>query len=132
MGSGCRCESGGSLFHLKVRWGEDSIFNASAGIGGEPRPAGGIEGVHRFHQPDGADGNEVVLIGGEGVVLFDNVGHQPQVVTDEFFPCSRVARLQRRKGRKLFPGGQGPWEAPGFQMKRQNQKLCGKKLQQRQ
>ena len=42
-----------SLFHPKVRWGEDSIFNAPAGVGGEPRLAGGVEGVHRPHQADG-------------------------------------------------------------------------------
>ena len=33
------------------------VFNASAGIGGEPRLAGGVEGVHRLHQADGADGD---------------------------------------------------------------------------
>ena len=39
-----------SLFHPKVRWGEDSIFDAPAGISGEARPAGGVEGVYGFHQ----------------------------------------------------------------------------------
>ena len=43
-----------SLFHPKVRWGEDSIFDAPAGISGEARPAGGVEGVHGFHQANGA------------------------------------------------------------------------------
>ena len=42
------------LFRLtKVRWGEDSIFDAPAGISGEARPAGGVEGVHGFHQANG-------------------------------------------------------------------------------
>ena len=43
-----------SLFHPKVRWGEDSIFDAPAGISGEARPAGGVKGVHGFHQANGA------------------------------------------------------------------------------
>ena len=59
-----------SLFHPKVLWGEDSIFNAPAGISGKPRLAGGIKGIYRFHQPDGTDGNKVVLIAGQGVVFF--------------------------------------------------------------
>ena len=46
-----------SLFHPKVRWGEDSIFNAPAGVGGKACPAGRVESIHRFHQADGADGN---------------------------------------------------------------------------
>ena len=50
-----------SLFHLKVRWGEDSIFNAPAGVGGKPRLAGGIKGIYRFHQADGADGNKILV-----------------------------------------------------------------------
>jgi len=67
MGSGCRRKSGDSLFHPKVRWGEDSIFNAPAGVGGEPRLAGGVEGVHRPHQ---ADGDQILLVAGLGVVFF--------------------------------------------------------------
>ena len=52
----CHCvKEVDSLFHPKVRWGEDSIFNAPAGISGEARPAGGVEGVHGFHQANGAD-----------------------------------------------------------------------------
>ena len=30
MSSGCRCKSGDSLFHPKVRWGEDKHFQCSA------------------------------------------------------------------------------------------------------
>ena len=59
----------GSLFHPKVRWGEDSIFDAPAGIGGEACPAGSVEGVYGFQQADGADGDQVFLIAGLGVVF---------------------------------------------------------------
>ena len=64
-----------SLFHPKVRWGEDSIFDAPAGISGEPRPAGGVEGVYGFHQANGADGNQIVLLRGESIVFLCDVRH---------------------------------------------------------
>ena len=32
----------------------DRVFDAPAGISGEARPAGGVEGVHGFHQANGA------------------------------------------------------------------------------
>ena len=38
-----------------VRSGEDSIFNASAGIGRKPRLAGGVKGIHGLHQPNGSN-----------------------------------------------------------------------------
>lgn len=59
-----------SLFHPKVRWGEDSIFNAAACISGKPRLACGIKGIYRFHQSNGADGNKILLIARQGVIFF--------------------------------------------------------------
>ena len=53
-----------------MRWGEDSIFNAPAGVGGEARPAGGVEGVYGFHQANGADGDQVLLITRQGEIWF--------------------------------------------------------------
>ena len=38
-----------------VRWGEDSILNASAGIGRKPRLAGGVKGIHGLHQSNGSN-----------------------------------------------------------------------------
>ena len=64
-----------SLLHPKVRWGEDSIFNAPAGVGRKPCPASRVEGVHRFHQADGADGNQIVLLRGESIVFLCDVRH---------------------------------------------------------
>ena len=87
----------GSLFHPKVRWGEDSIFNAPAGVGRKPCPASRVEGVHRFHQADGADGNKVVLIAGQGVVFFYDVCHQTQIVPDQL---SRAAGSPARSAAK--------------------------------
>lgn len=38
-----------------VRSGEDSILNASAGIGRKPHLAGGVKGIHGLHQPNGSN-----------------------------------------------------------------------------
>ena len=108
------------------------VFNAPAGVGGEPRLAGGVEGVHRLHQADGADGDQIFLVAGLGVVFFRHMGHQPQIVPDEFLPRRAVSRPQHGEGLDLLPRGQGLGKAPGLQMQRQHQKLRGEKLQQRQ
>ena len=86
-------KEGASLFHPKVRWGEDGIFNASAGVGGKACPTGRVESIHCFHQADGADGNKVVLIAGQGIVFFYDVCHQTQIVPDQLFPCGRVTGI---------------------------------------
>ena len=84
-----------------VRSGEDSIFNAAARIGREPCLPGRVEGVHRLHQADGPDGDQVFLVTGLGVVFFRHMHHQPQIVPDERFPRRGVARPQGRKGLDL-------------------------------
>ena len=91
-----------SLFHPKVRWGEDSILNASAGVSRKSGPAGGVEGVHGLHQADGADGDQIVLLTGESVVFFGDVGHEAQVVADKLLPGGRVALPQSGKGLDLL------------------------------
>lgn len=48
-------ETDGSDSQSGVRWGEDSILNASAGIGRKPRLAGGVKGIHGLHQPNGSN-----------------------------------------------------------------------------
>ena len=40
--------------HAQQECKEDRVFDAPAGISGEARPAGGVEGVHGFHQANGA------------------------------------------------------------------------------
>ena len=120
-----------SHFHLKVRWGEDSIFDAPAGIGGEPRLACGIKGIYCFHQANGADEDQVLLITRQGVIFFYDVRHQPEIVPDELFACSGIPSPQGSKGGLFFPGGERFGETSAFQMKRQKQKFCGEKLQKR-
>ena len=62
-----------SLFHPKVRWGEDSIFNAPAGVGGQLDVPRGRKGVYRLDQADGANADQVVHVSGLGVILFKRV-----------------------------------------------------------
>ena len=123
-----RKEDGFYLY--KVRWGEDSIFNAAAGISGKPRLACGIKGIYCFHQPDSADGNKILLIARQGVVFFYDVRHQPQIVADQLFPRSGIPCTQGAEGGGFLPGCEWTRKAAAFQMERQKQKFCGEKLQQ--
>ena len=120
-----------SLFHPKVRWGEDSIFDAPACISGEPRLACGIKGIYCFHQANGADGDQVLLITRQGVIFFYDVCHQPEIVPDQLFACSGIPGAQGAEGGSLLPGCERTWKTAAFQMERQKQKFCGKKLQKR-
>ena len=117
-----------SLFHLKVRWGEDSIFNAAACISGKQRLACGIKGIYRFHQPDGADGNKILLITRQGVIFFYDVRHQPQIVADQLFPGGGISGVQGAESGGFFPGCERTRKAAAFQMERQKQKFCGEKI----
>ena len=90
-----------------------------------------IEGVDCFDKTDGADGDQILLIPVSRIVFPDNMCHQTQIVPDQFFPCGKVTGTQCGKGFGFLPGREGPRKAAAFQMKRQNQKLCGKKLQKR-
>ena len=119
-----------SLFHPKVRWGEDSIFDAPAGIGGEPRLACGIKGIYCFHQANGADGDQVLLITRQGVIFFYDVCHQPEIVADQLFPGGGIPGAQGAEGGSLLPGCERTRKTAAFQMERQKQKFCGEKLQQ--
>ena len=54
-GGGSGPETDGSDSQSGVRSGEDSILNASAGIGRKPRLASGVKGIHGLHQPNGSN-----------------------------------------------------------------------------
>lgn len=48
---------------------EDFVFNAPGGVGSEAGPLGWVEAGDAFNQSDGADGNQVLLVGVLGVVF---------------------------------------------------------------
>ena len=66
---------GGGVLPLPPEVHPELVFDAPAGISGEARPAGGVEGVYGFHQANGADGNQIVLLRGESIVFLCDVRH---------------------------------------------------------
>ena len=88
-------------------------------------------GTIRFDAPTNLGSTCLLYTSGQGVVFFYDVCHQTQIVPDQFFPCGRVTGTQCGKDFSCLLGREGPRKAAAFQMKRQNQKLCGKKLQKR-
>ena len=52
---------------------EDLIFHAAGRIGGQPRAFGRIKGGNALDEPDGTNGDQILLIGGLGVVLLVGV-----------------------------------------------------------
>ena len=91
----------------KTRWGEDSIFDAAAGVGGQLHAPVGHIGVHALDQPDGADGNQIIGVVALGVVLFGDVGHQTEIVLDQRISGLGVALLPAAGGVVLFLEGEG-------------------------
>ena len=49
---------------------EDLIFDAPGGVGGQTRPLLRVEAGDALDEPDGADGDQVLLVGALGVVFF--------------------------------------------------------------
>ena len=63
-------------FALAAEVHEDFIFHAAGRVGGQTDALIGVKGGYGLNQADGADGDQILLIGRLGVVLFHNVGHQ--------------------------------------------------------
>ncbi len=114
------------------RFCEDSIFNAAAGIAGKFAGTVRVEGIHRFDQTDGPDGDQIILGGGCRVVFFGHMGHQAQIVTDQQIPrpgrlfparaqcCKSLFFLCRRKRSR---------KRTAFQMQQKIQHMPGRRLQ---
>ena len=58
---GQRDVAAGLFLTAKVH--QDFIFHTSGGIGGKPGPLGAVKGGNTFNQSDGADGDQILLIG---------------------------------------------------------------------
>ena len=52
---------------------QDLIFDAPGGVGGQPRPLGGVVAGDPLDEADGADGDQIVLVRALGVILFGRV-----------------------------------------------------------
>ena len=73
-------------FPLRAEVHEDFVFNAAAGVGGQAHIFVPLEGGHPLDEPNGANGDEIVLISRLGVVFFHDMSHQAQIVLNEFVP----------------------------------------------
>ena len=49
---------------------QNLIFHTPGGIGGQPGPLGAVKAGDPLDQPDGADGDQILLVRGNGVVFF--------------------------------------------------------------
>ena len=72
---------------------QNFIFNTPRRIGSQTDALCIIKGTHRLNQPDGADGNQVVLVAHRGVVFFYDVCHQPEIVLNKLISRLHVAIL---------------------------------------
>ncbi len=64
----------------------------------------GVKVFYRLDQPDGANGDHVLLRHAAVLVLFGKIDHQPQVVSDEVIARGGIPRHH--------PDQQGPFPAP--------------------
>ena len=92
---------------------EDLIFNTLAGIGRKLIRLLEIKGRGRLDKADGADGDQVLLLPGDSVILFDDVGHQPEVVLDEGVFGGQVPLADALQAFPFLAGGQGLGEGAG-------------------
>jgi hypothetical protein len=68
---------------LKTHWGADCIFNAPGSIGCQAHAFVGTIGGDALDEADGANGHQVFPIGGGGVIFFDDVHDQAEIVLNE-------------------------------------------------
>ena len=65
-----------------------------------------IKGRCGLDKPDGADGDQVLLLPGDGVIFLHNVCHQPQVMLDQGVLCRQVPLTDALQTLPLLAGGQ--------------------------
>ena len=86
---------------------EHLVLNAPGGVGGQLDLLLHVVGVDRFDETQGADGDEVVGVAADlGVVFFDDVGDQAQVVFDELPPRRLVAGGGQFQAAPFLLGGE--------------------------
>lgn len=114
------------------RFCEDSIFNATAGITGKLAGPRRVKGIHRFDEPDGPDGDQIILRRRGRIVFFGHMGYQPQIVANQAIPrlggclaactqCCKGFFFPRRRKR--------PRKGTAFEMQHQIQYMPGRCLQ---
>ena len=101
---------------------EDFIFNTPGRIGCQADFFVRPEGVHGLDQADGADGDQILLVGSLGVVLLDDMGHQAEVVLHQAVAGRQVSPAPPLQTFPLLLPGQGAGKRPGISGQVQRQK----------
>ena len=89
---------------------QDLIFNTPGGVSGQPGALLRVKAGDPLDEADGADGDEILLIGTLGIVLFHDMGHQAQVPLDQDVPGLRIPLGVPAEVLPLLRGGQGLWK----------------------
>ncbi len=84
---------------------EDSFFYTTCRIGGKAGSLGIVKGRDCLNESNGADRNQVILILVVGVVFFDNVGNQPQIVLNELVAGLGISLFDSLKALLFLLGG---------------------------
>ena len=91
--------------------------------------AGAVIGIYCFNQADGANADKIILPAGNGIILFYNVCHQPQVVTDQRFTRGGIPGAHGGEGGLFLLGGKRLGKAAGFQPEGQVEQMRSSRLQ---
>ena len=100
------------------RFCEDSIFYTPGRIGAQPCPLAAVKGRDPLDQPNGADGDQILLIRCEGIIFFHNMGHQPEIALDEDIPGFQIPLGCQFQIVLLLLGSKGFGEAACLQLQR--------------
>ena len=101
---------------------QNFIFDAARSVGGKFDSPARAEGVDRLDQADGADGDQVLLIAGLGIILFDDVRHQAEIVLHQAVAGGQIALGPLLQALPLLLPGQGTGKGAGITGQMQGQK----------
>lgn len=86
---------------------EDLVFHTAGGVGGQADALSGVKGGDGLDEADGPDGDQILLVGGLGIVFFHDVGHQTKIAFYEDVTCLQVPSCGFFQIFLLLFGGQG-------------------------
>lgn len=96
----------GAQFVVPAKVHQDFILDTPRGVRRQLDFLGRIERVHRFDEPDGPDGHEILDVDASVLELAGDVHDEPQVALNEHGSHGRIARGQALKQILLFLLGQ--------------------------
>lgn len=111
---------------------QNFVLDAPAGVSSQADILIRLEGRDTFNKADGPDGDQIVLVAGLGVIFFDDMGHQPQIVLHQHIPGLQIPLGAALQIHPLLLRLQGPGEGPaagqaqGEKQAVQNQIDCGR------